>query len=235
MRRVLELRVERRVCLGRLHLEPLGQLGRGLVDHVRLDLGAGLHQPLRDPDGGRCRRPRSGRGSGTSRARSSRARCRRCPARPPRRGSAPRASSAATTSPCPHHAAWCSGVPPICPGRSIGTPSSSRISTAARRPSAAAWCSASANSVRMPLDAVGVRGRQPQRAVAVAGEAEADQLVDRADLAARAELGEHLAEVRPPHPPREPVRACARSARPRRCTSAPAATSIRITSGERPR
>ena len=57
-----------------------------------------------------------------------------------------------------------------------------------------------------PLGARGVGRREPLRALAVAGEAEADQLVDRADLAPRAELGEHLAEVRPAHPPREPVR-----------------------------
>ena len=57
-----------------------------------------------------------------------------------------------------------------------------------------------------PLGARGVGRREPLRALAVAGEAEPDQLVDRPDLAPRAELGEHLADVRPAHPPREPVR-----------------------------
>ena len=92
---------------------------------------------------GRCRRRRPARGSGTSRARTSPAALPPMPGSARRRGSAPRSSSAATTSSWPHQAAWCSGVPPIWPGRSIATPSSSRISTAARRPSAAAWCSAS--------------------------------------------------------------------------------------------
>ena len=47
VRGVLELGVVGRLL--RLHLEPLGQLRRGLVDHLRLDLGARLHQPLGDP------------------------------------------------------------------------------------------------------------------------------------------------------------------------------------------
>ena len=95
---------------------------------------------------------------------------------------------------------------PSRPGRPIGTPSSSRISTAARRPSAAAWCSASANSVRTRSARVGVLA--PPAAAPRRGRrrSEADQLVDRADLAPRAELGQQLAEVRPAHPPREPVR-----------------------------
>ena len=147
--------------------------------------------------------------------------------------SAPRASSAATTSPCPHQAPWCSGVPPICPGRPTGTPSSSRSSTPRAAPPPPPG-GAPRRTRCGALHALRVRGRQAQRAVAVAGEAEPDQLVDRADLAARAELGEHLAVSGRPirHASPYGVRSfCSSHA----CTSAPAATSMRITSGERPR
>ena len=50
-----------------------------------------------------------------------------------------------------------------------------------------------------------ILARDPLRARAVTGEAEPDQLVDRPDLAPRAQLDEQLAEVRAAHAPRETV------------------------------
>ena len=175
------------------------------VDHLRLDLRAGGHEQLGDPEVvGAAAGDRAGGVEGAVRGPAER---RAADARARRGGAGPRraSSSSATTSPWPHQAAWCSGVPPIWPGRSIGTPRSSRISAAAARPSAAAWWSASKNSLADALGPLRILAREPLRARAVAGEAEPDQLVDRPDLAPRAQLGEQLAEVRAAHPPGEAV------------------------------
>ena len=152
-----------------------------------------------------------------------------------RAGSAPRASSAATTSPWPHHAAWCSGVPPRSPGRSIGTPSSSRISDRlapalgrrlVQRLGELGPHALGARRVCAPRAAAPRRGRRRSRARSARRPARPRAARRARPAARRGRGGPSATRART---------ACARSAASHAFTSAPASTSIRSTSGERPR
>jgi hypothetical protein len=202
VRRVLELGVVRQLRLGGLHFEPRGQFGRGLVDHLRLDRGAGLHQPLRDPlvvgaatrhrPGGVERAvggPHQRRGAAVGLARRVRTageqRGDDVAVAPPRGVVQRRA--AALAGAVDRDAELEQDLDRLAPA--LGRRLVQRVGELG--PDA--------------LGALRVLRGELQRPVAVAGAGEPDQLVDRPDLAPRAELSQQLAHVRPAHPPREPV------------------------------
>ena len=174
----------RRVRL-RLLGEPRRQLRRGLAGHVGLHPRAGRHQPLGDPEVvGAAAGDRPGEWNEPCAVQPS--------AVPPMPGSARRSRVLAAREQQLDHVA----MPP--PGGVVQR----RPAHLARPSDPGAQIEQDLNGGRatlrgglvdrleglapQPLGPLGILAREPQRALAVAGEAEPDQLVDRPDLAARA-------------------------------------------------